>query len=158
MSSGYKRDHMTTEPYHEVRATLALARLASGEVPAEFCSGADPNLPSHASSIELWARKDPTFAARLAEAKAMGALVMLAECKKIADDPSLRVDHKRLMIDTRLKIAAIWNPADCLAPKHDKDVLTGVHAFLHLPYDQIDDGKKREIERFFGFDPPDRRG
>lgn len=147
---------MTPEPYHEVRATLALVRIASGEVPAEFCSNADPNLPSQACSIERWAREDSAFAARLGEAKAMGALVMLAECKKIADDPSLRVDHKRLMIDTRLKIAAIWNPAECLPPKSDKDTLTGVHALLHLPFDQLDLCKKREVERFFGFEVADQ--
>jgi hypothetical protein len=142
---------MTPEPYHEVRASLALARISSGDVPSEFCSSADPNLPAHASSIERWAQENPAFAARLASAKAMGALVMLAECKKIADDPSIRVDHKRLMIDTRLKIAAIWNPAECIPTKPDKNALTGVQALLHVPFDQLEDSKKREIERFFGF-------
>ena len=148
---------MAPEPYHEVRAELALTRIASGEVPAEFCSSADPNLPTCASSVELWARASPAFAARLAEAKAMGALVMLAECKKIADDSSIRVDQKRLMIDTRLKIAAIWNPTECLPPKLDKDTPTGVHALLHVPFDQLDQCKKREVERFFGFEVADQR-
>lgn len=104
---------MKAEPYHEVRAALALHRIANGEVPSEFCSPADPNLPSHASSLDLWARDNADFAARLSEAKALGASVMLAECKKIADDRSIKADQKKLMIDTRMKIAAIWNPAEC---------------------------------------------
>lgn len=104
---------MTAEPYHEVRAALALHRIANGEVPSEFCSSADPNLPSNASSLDAWAKADSAFAERLAEARALGASVMLAECKKIADDRSIKADQKRLMIDTRMKIAAIWNPAEC---------------------------------------------
>lgn len=142
---------MISEPYHELRATFALSRIANGEVPAEYCAHSDPNLPAYPSSIEHWARIDQAFAVRLNEAKAVGAVVMLMECKKIADDRSIRADQKKLMIDTRMKIAAIWNPENCTAAKPDKDLPTGIQAYLHVPYEQLGDDKKREIERFFGF-------
>ena len=143
---------MTPEPYHQVRADIALALIADGRVPSEFCNEHDPNLPSRPSSLEHWAHADASFAERLKMAKATGALVMLSRCIQIADDQTIRADQKRLMIDTRMKIAAIWNPTDCVPPKPDKEPLAGVHALLHVPFDQLDDGKKREVERFFGFD------
>ena len=142
---------MTIEPYHEVRAQNALARIANGEVPAEFCSEQDPNVPSFASSVEVWAQTDVGFAARLRDAKATGAVVMLSQCKHIADDRTIRADQKRLMIDTRMKIAAIWNPENCTAIKPESDPPAGIQAFLHVPYEQLGDDKKRDIERFFGF-------
>ena len=104
---------MELEPYHEVRGEFALIHISNGEVPAEFCTGEDPNVPTHVASIEQWAASNSAFAARLRTAKAIGALVMLAECKKIADDRSIKVDQKKVMIDARMKVAAIWNPTEC---------------------------------------------
>lgn len=143
---------MMLEPFHEVRAQIALVRIANGEVPAEFCSEQDPNVPSFASSVEVWALADAGFAARLKDAKATGAVVMLSQCKQIADDRTIRADQKKLMIDTRMKIAAIWNPQNCTAIKPENDLPTGIQTFLHVPYEQLGDDKKREIERFFGLD------
>ena len=143
---------MTPEPYHQVRADMALTLIANGNVPAEFCSEQDPNVPNFASSIELWAQADAGFAARLKAAKATGAIVMLSQCKQIADDPTIRADQKRWMIETRMKISAIWNPADCTAPKHDKDAPTGIQALLHVPFSQLPAERQAEVNRFFGFD------
>lgn len=103
---------LTPEPYHPVRANFALARISNGEVPSEFCRADDPNVPTYASSIELWAVTDPIFAARLTEAKRIGALVIIADCIRIASDRSYRPDERKIMIDVRQKLAAFWN-ADC---------------------------------------------
>lgn len=75
---------------------------------------------------------------------------MLSRCIQIADDRTIRADQKRLMIETRMKIAAIWNPLDCTAPKSDKDATTGIHALLHVPFSELSADKKLEINRFFG--------
>jgi hypothetical protein len=141
---------MAPEPYHQVRADMALALIADGNVPAEFCSEQDPNVPSRASSVERWARADATFASKLKEAKATGAMVMLSQCKLIADDATIRADQKRWMIETRMKIAAIWNPIECIVPKHNNDAPTGINALLHLPFSQLTADQQAEVNRFFG--------
>jgi hypothetical protein len=143
---------MTPEPFHQVRADMALALIADGNIPTEFCSEQDPNVPSRASSLELWAQADADFAVRLKAAKATGANVMLMQCKRIADDLTIKADQKRLMIETRMKISAIWNPADCTVAKLDKAAPSGIHALLHVPFLQLPVEKQAEVNRFFGLD------
>lgn len=101
-----------TEPYHPVRADVALAKISEGQVPSEFCRADDPNVPTFASSLEIWASGDPIFATRLKEAKKVGASVMIADCVRIASDRSYRPDERKIMIDVRQKLAALWN-VDC---------------------------------------------
>ena len=103
---------MSPEPYDEETATNALARIANGSVPTEFCNGWDPTVPTYASTIELWGKADPQFAERLAEAKRIGALVMVADCQRIATDRLLTPTERKLLIDTKMRIAALMN-ADC---------------------------------------------
>ena len=103
---------MIKEPYHEVRAQIALTKIANGQVPSEFCSERDPNVPSSAASLELWAQANPAFAARLLDAKRMGAQAMVADCVRIAADRAYRVDERKAMIDARKYLAALWN-AEC---------------------------------------------
>lgn len=98
--------------YHKVRFDFALTYIAAGRVPSEFCSPSDPNVPDEPSYIELWARQNPQLTARLLEAKRQGAKAMLADCIRIASDRAYRVDERKLMIDTRKYLAALWN-AEC---------------------------------------------
>jgi hypothetical protein len=88
-----------------------LDKISNGEVPQEFCgTGA---MPDAAAEIERRARSNAGFAAQLREAKEIGATVLLSDCIKIADCSQTRPDHKRIKIDARMKLAALWNPAEC---------------------------------------------
>lgn len=109
---------------HTIDWPGVLDKIANGQVPAEFCSPFYTDLPDTPADIERKAKAEPGFAAQLAEAKSMGAVVMLAECKKIADNAALRADQKKIAIDTRMKLAAIWNPADCREVSKTETVTT----------------------------------
>jgi hypothetical protein len=106
---------MKIEEFHESRAATTLQRIANGEVPSEFCSEYDPSVPSHAASIELWAKVNDAFAERLTEAKKIGAHVMLTDIIKIADCTATRPEHKKPKIDARKYLSSIW--ASELNPK-----------------------------------------
>lgn len=108
----------------EVDWELVLDKIANGEVPSEFCVPFQTDMPDTPADIERKARADSAFAAQLADAKRMGAVVMLAECKKIADNAALRADQKKIQIDVRMKLAAIWNPADCREVAKTENVTT----------------------------------
>lgn len=100
---------MKAEEFHQVKADNALRRIANGEMPSEFCAQGNPNIPTYAVSIELWASQDANYAERLIEAKRIGAQVMLADCIRIAGDRAFRPDERKLMIDARKYVAALWN-------------------------------------------------
>lgn len=139
------------EPIKPVSWDSVIEKISNGEVPSDFCKDWDPTMPDSPAAIERRAQLDKGFAVRLEEAKRIGAIVMLAECKSIASNRAYRTDERKLMIDARLKIAAIWNPEKCSAPKHDKDVLPGVHAMLHVPFAALSTEQKAELESYFGF-------
>lgn len=105
-------DVATPPPPDLVDWDAVLARIENGEVPAEFCGNRVWGLPDAAGEVEKKARDDSAFAARLKEAKQLGALAMLAECKKIADNPNMRAEQKKIQIDTRKYISSLWN-AEC---------------------------------------------
>ena len=103
---------MSPEPYNEEIAANVLQHVANGRVFSEICNEWDADVPSHPATIELWAAQDAAFAARLIEAKRIGALVMVADCQRIATDRLLTVTERKLLIDTKMRISALWN-ADC---------------------------------------------
>ena len=140
-----------SKPVESVVWDVVIEKISNGEVPSDFCKDWDPAMPESPAAIERRAQQDKGFAVRLEEAKRIGAIVMLAECKSIASNRAYRTDERKLMIDARLKIAAIWNPEKCSAPKHDKDVLPGVHAMLHVPFAALSAEQKAELESYFGF-------
>lgn len=89
-----------------------LERIENGEIPSDFCSGWTAGMPRSAGDIERHAAADSGFAVKLTLAKQIGAKVMLAECIAIAQNRSFRPDERKLMIDARKYLAAIWN-AEC---------------------------------------------
>jgi hypothetical protein len=103
---------------------FVLEKIENGAVPQEFCSGYYADMPDTPAMIERKARTDSAFAARLKDAKQLGAIAMLAECKQIADDQSMRADQKKIAIDVRMKLAAIWNPNDCREVSKTETVTT----------------------------------
>lgn len=88
-------------------------------------------LPGNVSpvAVYLWRDKDPEFASRYARAREIGYEVLEQQIHDIADSPLIgeeteetedgkvkikRADmlgHRKLQIETRLKLLAIWNPA-----------------------------------------------
>lgn len=65
------------------------------------------------SSVYAWRDKDELFAKRFARARDMGFDAIAEEALSIADTPTDLEDdvqHRKLQIDTRLKLLAKWSP------------------------------------------------
>src|ERR1700733_13679898 len=99
-------------------------RLAEGEPLAQICrSEGMPGL----RTVYDWTENQPDISARIARARDAGEDVIAADCLRIADTPvegvrteiggkdgpkEIREDmlgHRKLQIDTRLKLLAKWN-------------------------------------------------
>ena len=105
------------------RATIidsVLARIAKGEPLAAICRA--EGMPS-VSSVYDWLEEDKSMAARFARAREEGFDAIAAECLAISDTPpayatgdgGMRIDggdiqHRKLQIETRLKLLAKWDP------------------------------------------------
>jgi hypothetical protein len=100
-------------------------RLSGGEPLAQICrSDGMPGL----RTVYDWAEADADLSARIARAREAGEEVIAAQCLQIADTPvegqettekadgscevkrSDMLGHRKLQIDTRLKLLAKWNP------------------------------------------------
>lgn len=136
-------------PFNAEQAAEALKRVRLGHTPAEFCGG-HSCYPPDSGALERWAATEPTFADQLAEARKIGADSMVMYCLTIADDRTLKADSKKVMIDTRMKLAAMWHP-DKYGPKAGEGPGLGIQAHLYMPYDQVPEDRKAAIEKFFGF-------
>lgn len=84
-------------------------------------------MPSH-DAISDWGKADPDVERRIARARELGWDVLAAEALQIADEPQMgevvttkpdgtkeikrgdMLDHRKLRIDTRLKLLAKWDP------------------------------------------------
>lgn len=123
---------------------LRLVRL--GNAPSTFCAmlGIDSGAP------DRWAFDDAEFAAAYHRAKLIGADAMVNNCVQIADRGDLKADAKKVMIDARMKLAAIWNPAR-YGPQADKNG-SQIQAHIHVPYAELSPEKKAAVDKFFGTD------
>lgn len=103
-----------------------LQRLSLGEPLAQICR--TPGFP-HPATWRDWCRSDQKLAIAYAGAREDGEDLLAAQCLAIADTPAIglreKVDengvivevtredmlgHRKLQIDTRLKLLAKWNP------------------------------------------------
>lgn len=99
-------------------------RIANGTPLREICR--DDNMPAWRTVYD-WMEADADFSARIARAREVGEEAIAQECLMIADTPQLgirttmkpsgtettetdMIEHRRLQIDTRLKLLAKWNP------------------------------------------------
>lgn len=100
------------------------SRLAEGEPLAQICrSEGMPGL----RTVYDWTEAQPDISARIARARDAGEDVIAADCLRIADTPQEGIEtvtkgesietrtgdmlgHRKLQIDTRLKLLAKWNP------------------------------------------------
>lgn len=99
--------------------------ISEGKTLREFCR--QPQKPVY-STVYDWMDKDEEFATRIARARLIGEDVIHQECLAIADTPERgqivtekpdgttetkiadMIEHRKLRIDTRLKLLAKWNP------------------------------------------------
>ena len=107
----------------ELAAEL-LRRLSSGEPLAVICR--DEHMPA-VSTVSDWKKAHPDFAERFGTARDEGFDEIAADCLRIADTPEMgetettkewgtevkkgdMFDHRKLRIETRLKLLAKWDP------------------------------------------------
>lgn len=117
--------------YTEAVLRKILDRLSLGEPLAVICR--DDDLPAR-STVDAWAASDTGISSALARAREAGEEVLAAQCLEIANTPmegealEMGIDpesgeevvvkrkredmlgHRKLQIETRLKLLAIWNP------------------------------------------------
>lgn len=111
--------------YSQIAADEIIYRLSQGEPLAQICR--DENMPSD-GTVRNWMLVDTNFADAIAHARIIGFDIIAAQCLHIADNPvegeetttkpngdveTKRGDmlgHRKLQIDTRLKLLAKWDP------------------------------------------------
>ena len=122
--SAAKGKRRTADERKGILAALE-AWLSEGKTLREFCRQ-DGN-PSW-QSVYAWLDEDKEFADRIARARLLGEEAIAQECLAIADTPQIgeetkrdeegyteykrgdMLGHRKLQIDTRLKLLAKWNP------------------------------------------------
>lgn len=100
-------------------------RLSLGEPLAQICR--DEGMP-HDNTVRSWMAANQAFSGVIARARELGYDVLAAECLKIADTPlegeetttkpngdvevkrGDMLGHRKLQIETRLKLLAKWDP------------------------------------------------
>lgn len=114
-----------SEPVPQNIADQIVSWISEGKTLREFCR--QEGIPVY-STIYDWMDKDEEFATRIARARLIGEEVIHQECLAIADQTQMGVivtdkadgstetktadmlEHRKLRIDTRLKLLAKWNP------------------------------------------------
>ncbi len=92
--------------YNKVIAEEICARLLSGETMASICR--DEHIP-HYTTIWDWTQADADFRQKMEQAKRDGSHYIADDCIRIADDQSIDPMHKRIMVDTRLRLIKSWH-------------------------------------------------
>lgn len=115
---------MTTIYTEEIAQTIC-ERIANGEFLRVICR--EEGMPNW-RTVYLWIETKPEFAERMERARAIGSDAIASDCLEIADTPLLgeevtikgdgteevkrsdMLGHRKLQIDTRLKMLAKWHP------------------------------------------------
>lgn len=92
--------------YSEEVADIIVKRLVEGETMAAICSTDD--MPS-VSNVWRWQKAHPEFKERMEDAKRNGSHYIADDCIRISDDPTIDPMHKRIMVDTRLRLIKCWH-------------------------------------------------
>lgn len=83
-------------------------RLSEGEPLARIVR--DKHMPSFTTVMD-WEATNAGFARRSAPARAYGTHYMADDCIRIADDTEIDPAHKRIMVETRIRLIGKWNAA-----------------------------------------------
>jgi hypothetical protein len=92
--------------YSEELAETICGHLALG-VPMARIAAMD-DMPDY-STLKRWQRDNEEFRALSARAKEDGTHFLGEDSLRIADDLTIDPQHKRIMIDTRLRLIGKWN-------------------------------------------------
>lgn len=92
----------------ELSATIC-EWLSTGNSMASLC--AKPGMPDY-STIKRWQAADEQFRADSASARDSGTHWIADDTLRIADDVDIDPQHKRIMVDTRLRLIGKWNRKD----------------------------------------------
>ena len=92
--------------YSSALANEICERLAGGEPYVKIC--ADDHMPSF-STLWRWEQNHPEFRQQTQMALQHGTHYLAHDCLRIADDPEIDARHKRVMVDTRLRLIGKWN-------------------------------------------------
>lgn len=115
---------MTASTYTQEIANTICERISNGEPLKTMCR--EPGMPPWRTVYD-WIRDKPDFAAAMERARELGADAIAAQCLEIADTPltgeeiTIRgkskeirkgdmLGHRKLQIETRLKLLAKWHP------------------------------------------------
>jgi hypothetical protein len=115
---------MAANSYTQKLADSICARISDGEPLKALCR--EPGMPAWRTVYD-WLEKHPEFAKAMERARELGADAIAAECLEIADTPMEGVEvtmrgktketkrgdmlgHRKLQIETRLKLLAKWHP------------------------------------------------
>lgn len=99
-------------------------RLSKGEPLAAICR--EQRMP-HVTTVDDWTKRDPIFSLSIAQARINGFEMIAAECLEISNTPIEGVrtkigkdgietitedmlGHRKLQIETRLKLLSKWDP------------------------------------------------
>jgi hypothetical protein len=110
--------------YTQATADEIVERLSKGEPLAEICR--DAHMPA-VRTVSKWRKAHPEFDASFLEARDAGFDEIAADCLRIANSPLTgevtttkewgtetkkadMLDHRKLQIETRLKLLAKWDP------------------------------------------------
>ncbi len=92
--------------YNERVADEICARLLAGTPLAQICAA--DGMPDY-TTVRRWEESHPEFAEKSAKAKREGSHYIADDCMRIADDESIDPSHKRIMVDTRLRLIKAWH-------------------------------------------------
>ncbi len=73
---------------------------------ASICQAA--HIP-HFVTIWQWSKDNEDFRLKLEQAKRDGSHYIADDCLRIADDTTIDPMHKRIMVDTRLRLIKSWH-------------------------------------------------
>lgn len=110
--------------YEQEVADAICERIANGEPLREICR--EDEMPAW-RTVYNWQEANPEFKARIAQARELGEEAIIQDCLTIADTPLIgeeveesenglkvkrgdMLGHRKLQIETRLKLLAKWNP------------------------------------------------
>jgi hypothetical protein len=110
--------------YTEARGAEICERLSQGETLSEICRS--PGMPGRVT-VYRWGEADPEFAERIARARNIGFDAIAEQALEIANTPvpgkkietskdgkrtvtEDALGHRRLQVETRLKLLAKWSP------------------------------------------------
>lgn len=83
-----------------------IERLSRGEPLSRICDL--PHMPDF-TTVWRWEKADEEFRNLSARAMQHGTHFLAGDCLRIADDPDIDPGHKRIMVDTRMRLIGKWN-------------------------------------------------